>query len=295
MQNIISVDVEEYFHPSELQKCISVDQWSSLPSLVEPQTRRVLELFERHHVRGTFFVLGWVAKRHPRLVREIAAAGHEIGCHSYAHRLVYDLTPAEFREDTVQARAAIEDACGVSATAYRAPSYSITARSMWALEILAECGFTHDSSIFPILHDRYGIPGFGSDARTLWTPSGSIVEVPIATVKLSEESSAPVGGGAYLRLLPYRYTAAGIRRINRHQNQPACMYFHPWELDAAQPRLAQSWLSSLRTYSGLRSMPAKLERLLSDFEFTTLTSVHPGMATPSPATTSQWLAVAAAS
>jgi polysaccharide deacetylase family protein (PEP-CTERM system associated) len=295
MQNIISVDVEEYFHPSELQKYINADQWSSLPSLVEPQTRRVLELFERHHVKGTFFVLGWVAKRHPQLLRDIASAGHEIGCHSYAHRLVYDLTPAEFRNDTVQAMGAIEDACGLTPTAYRAPSYSITARSMWALEILAECGFTHDSSIYPILHDRYGIPGFGSHARTLWTPSGSIVEVPIATVKLSEESSAPVGGGAYLRLLPYRYTAAGIRRINTHQQQPACMYFHPWELDVAQPRLAQGWLSSLRTYSGLRSMPDKLERLLSDFEFTTLTSVHPGMATTPRDADSQWLAVAAAS
>src|SRR3984893_2391474 len=200
MQNIISVDVEEYFHPSELQKCITADQWSSLPSLLEPQTRRVLELFERHHVRGTFFVLGWVAKRHPRLVREIATAGHEIGCHSYAHRLVYDLTPAEFREDTVQAVGAIADACGLKPTAYRAPSYSITKRSLWALEILAECGFTHDSSIYPISHDRYGIPGFGRHAMVLHTPAGPIQEIPIATVELSSKRVAPVGGGGYLRL-----------------------------------------------------------------------------------------------
>jgi polysaccharide deacetylase family protein (PEP-CTERM system associated) len=146
---------------------------------------------------------------------------------------------------------------------------------MWALEILAELGFTHDSSIFPIQHDRYGIPGFGSHARTLWTPSGSIVEVPIATVKLSGQTVAPVGGGAYLRLLPYRYTAAGIRRINGHEHQPACMYFHPWELDPEQPRLARGWISRLRTYGGLRSMEPKIERLLAEFEFTTITAVHP--------------------
>jgi polysaccharide deacetylase family protein (PEP-CTERM system associated) len=280
LRNIISVDVEEYFHPSELAACVSPDRWAELPSLVEPQTRRVLDMFARHGVQGTFFVLGWVAERYPGLVREIASRGHEIGCHSFAHRLVYDLTPVEFRQDTERAVQAIEDACGVTPRAYRAPSYSITLRSMWALEILVDSGFTHDSSIYPILHDRYGIPGFGGQARTLSTPSGSIVEVPIATVKLSNRTVAPVGGGAYLRLLPYRYTAAGIRRINHHDKQPACMYFHPWELDSEQPRLARGWVSRLRTYGGLRSMPRKLEKLLSDFPFTTLTAVH-----PSPGTT----------
>lgn len=201
MRNTISVDVEEYFHPSEVEKSVHADQWTSLPSLVEPQTRRVLEIFDRHGVKGTFFVLGWVAWRHPALVRELAARGHEIACHSFWHRLVYNLTPGEFREDTLRAVRAIEDACGTTPRAYRAPSYSITERSMWALEILAECGFTHDSSIYPIQHDRYGIPGFGRHAQTLSTPSGLIVEVPIATVKLSDRAIAPVGGGAYLRLL----------------------------------------------------------------------------------------------
>jgi polysaccharide deacetylase family protein (PEP-CTERM system associated) len=274
MRNTISVDVEEYFHPSEVEKSVHADQWTFLPSLVEPQTRRVLEIFDRHGVKGTFFVLGWVAWRHPALVREIAARGHEIACHSFWHRLVYNLTPAEFREDTLRAVRAIEDACGITPRAYRAPSYSITERSMWALEILAECGFTHDSSIYPIKHDRYGIPGFGRHAQTLSTPSGLIVEVPIATVKLSGRAIAPVGGGAYLRLLPYRYTAAGLRRINHNEQQPACMYFHPWELDPGQPRLARGWVSRLRTYGGLRSMAGKLDRLLSDFEFTTLIAVY---------------------
>jgi peptidoglycan-N-acetylglucosamine deacetylase len=274
MRNIISVDVEEYFHPTEVQAFVGQDQWPALPSLVEPETRRVLEIFARRELKGTFFVLGWVAQQHPHLIQEIAAAGHEIGCHSYAHRLVYDLSPAEFRQDTVRAIAAIQDACGVRPRVYRAPSYSITERSLWAFEILAECGFTHDSSVYPVPHDRYGMPEFGVQARAVPTPSGAIIEVPIATVQLSKRRVAPVGGGAYLRLLPYRYTAAGIRRMNR-DGQPACIYFHPWELDATQPRLARGWVAQMRTYGGVRTMPKKVGRLLTDFEFTTLTAVYP--------------------
>jgi len=267
IRNIISVDVEEYFHPTELAGCVRQDEWTSLLSLVEPQTHRVLEIFDRHQVKGTFFVLGWVAEHHPALVREIASRGHQIACHSFFHRLVYDLTPSEFREDTRCAVEAIENACGITPKAYRAPSYSITERSLWALDVLVECGFTHDSSIYPIQHDRYGIPGFGRHSRVMTTPSGSIVEVPIATVQLSGQNVAPVGGGAYLRLLPYRYTAAGVRRINVEDQQPACIYFHPWELDPGHPRLARGWASRLRTYAGLGSMEGKIERLLSDFAF----------------------------
>jgi polysaccharide deacetylase family protein (PEP-CTERM system associated) len=273
LRNIISVDVEEYFHPAELEAWVSADQWATLPSRVEVETLRVLEIFGRHGVKSTFFVLGWVADRFPDLVREIANRGHEIGCHSFAHKLVYNLTPSQFKEDTVKAVRAIEDACGVRPRAYRAPSYSITRRSMWALEILVECGFTHDSSIYPIRHDRYGMPGFGRHAQTVSTPSGPIVEVPIATVQLSSRIVAPVGGGAYLRLFPYRYIAAGIRYVNQSDHQPACVYFHPWELDTAQPRLAKG-LSRLRTYGGLSQVQGKLERLLSDFEFDTLSAVH---------------------
>jgi polysaccharide deacetylase family protein (PEP-CTERM system associated) len=277
MLNIISVDVEEYFHPTEVGRFAPMDQWDSLPSRVEAPTRRMLELFARHDTRGTFFILGWVADRYPYLIREIADAGHEIGCHSYAHRLVYDLTPEEFRADTLRAINAIEKACGVTPRAYRAPSYSITPRSMWALEILVQCGFPYDSSIFPISHDRYGIPGFGSQARVLRTPSGAIVEVPIATVKLSSRRVAPVGGGAYLRLLPYRYSAAGIRRMNAEE-QPACIYLHPWEIDPEQPRLAQGWIARARTYGGLQGMERKLEKLITEFRFSTLGEVHSGLA-----------------
>jgi len=279
MVNVLTIDIEEYFHPSEVQLSVADGQWETLPSRVEPQTRRVLELLARRQVRATFFILGWVAERHPRLVREIVAAGHEVGCHSYAHQLVYELTPVAFRHDTERAVAAIEDAGGVAPRAYRAPSYSITAQSLWALEILVECGFLYDSSVFPISHDRYGIPGFGRYAQVLKTPSGPICEVPISTVRLPGGRISPVGGGAYLRLLPYRYTAAGIRRINENDGQSAVIYFHPWELDEEQPRLASGVVSRLRTYSGLRGMAAKLDRLSADFQFSTLADMYPLAAT----------------
>jgi polysaccharide deacetylase family protein (PEP-CTERM system associated) len=234
----------------------------------------VLELLDKHSVTATFFVLGWVAEHHPRTVRQIANAGHEIACHSHLHRLIYDLSPKEFRRDTQRACRAIEDACGMTPRAYRAPSFSITERSMWALEVLVENGFTHDSSMYPIEHDRYGIPGFGRHAQILDTPSGSILEVPVATIVLSKRQVAPIGGGGYLRLLPYRYTAAGIRRVNEEEGKPACIYFHPWELDPDQPRLASGMVSRARTYRGLEGMAQKLERLMREFTFSSLGAIH---------------------
>ncbi len=273
MRNVLTVDLEEYFHPTEVH-LVDPAAWTSFPSRVEEQTATLLELLDESDVRATFFVLGWVADHHSRLIRRIYEAGHEIGCHSYFHRLVYDLTPTEFEADTLRAVRAIEDACGFSPRIYRAPSYSITARSLWALEVLAGLGFTHDSSIYPIAHDRYGIPGFYRHAHTVHTCSGPIREVPIATVTLGSHV-APVGGGGYLRLLPYSYTAAGIRRVNDSERQPACVYFHPWELDVAQPRLATGWISRTRTYWGLAAMPRKIARLLAEFQFSTITAVHP--------------------
>jgi polysaccharide deacetylase family protein (PEP-CTERM system associated) len=275
MRNILTIDVEEYFHPAEVQAFIDPRDWSLHPSRIAGQTETILELLERHGVKATFFVLGWVAERQSRVVRMIRDSGHEIGCHSYAHRLIYGLTPDEFRQDTERAVAAIEDACGVTPMAYRAPNYSITRESLWALEILAACGFTHDSSIYPIAHDRYGIPGFDRHAGILLTRSGPILEVPAATAQLWQ-GVTPVGGGAYLRLLPYTYTSAGIRRINGAEGKPACIYFHPWEIDPQQPRLARSRVARLRTYAGLDGMLGKLERLLRDFQFSSLQEVYPG-------------------
>jgi polysaccharide deacetylase family protein (PEP-CTERM system associated) len=170
--------------------------------------------------------------------------------------------------------AAIENACGVTPRVYRAPSYSITQESMWALEILVEEGFVSDSSIYPIAHDRYGIPGSFRHPHTIETPAGPIREFPIATVRLSKGRIAPIGGGGYLRLLPYRYTSAGIRKLNRDEQQPACIYFHPWEIDPDQPRLASGLIARLRTYTGVKGMARKLDRLLTEFQFSTLSRVY---------------------
>lgn len=274
MLNALTIDVEEYFHPTEVQRTVPLESWKNLPSRVEDEILRVLDLLDAKDTKATFFILGWVAEHHPRAVRSILAGGHEIACHSYAHQLVYNLTPQQFRADTRRAVAAIQDACGVSPKSYRAPSYSIVSKTFWALEILVEEGFTQDSSIYPIAHDRYGIPGFKRHATMVETPAGPIQEIPIATVKLSGDKIAPVGGGAYLRLLPYRYTAAGIRRRNQDERQPACVYFHPWEMDPEQPRIAQGWISRLRTYTGIGTMYGKLNRLLTDFRFGTLKEAY---------------------
>jgi polysaccharide deacetylase family protein (PEP-CTERM system associated) len=284
MVNALTIDVEEYFHPTEVQFQTDSRRWETAPSRIADQVGRILNLLDQHQVKATFFVLGWVAEHKPRVIRAIADAGHEIGCHSYGHRLVYELSAAEFRRDTKRALAAIEDACSVRPAAYRAPSYSITRRSTWALEVLVECGFTQDSSIYPIVHDRYGIPGSQRHAHVINTPSGPICEVPAATVQLSRNHVAPIGGGGYLRLLPYCYTAAGIRRVNRQEQQPVCLYFHPWEIDPEIPRLAVGLISRWRTYGGISGTLPKLKRLLSDFDFATLSAVHPAA---SPAVAAQ--------
>ena len=274
MRNALTIDLEEYFHPTEVNPFVDPADWPSLPSRIERQTHQILDILRSRNTRATFFVLGWLAERHPRVVRSISEAGHEIACHSFAHRLVYRLSPAEFRRDTERAAAAIADAVGAAPRIYRAPSYSITRDSMWALEVLVECGFTHDSSIYPIAHDRYGIPGAPRHAHIIETASGPITEVPAATAKLANGRVIPIGGGGYLRLLPYCYTAAGIRRVNFVERMPVCIYFHPWEIDAGVPRLATGMISRARTYTGLRRMAGKLERLLSDFYFADFSEVY---------------------
>lgn len=277
MRNILTVDVEDYFHPTEVQRTVAQSSWGQLPRRVASTAGLVLDLLARHNTRATFFILGWVAEKEPALVNEIAAAGHEIGCHSFWHRLVYDLTPQEFAADTLLACDAIEAACGIRPRVYRAPSYSITGRSTWALSVLAELGFTHDSSIYPIHHDRYGIPGFPRQASVLETDHGRIVEVPPAAVELRPGWNLPVGGGGYLRMLPYSYTAAGVRTLNHIDRMPANLYIHPWELDKDQPRIAQGRIARLRTYLGLAAFERKTSRLLSDFEFGPLGEIVPAV------------------
>ncbi len=264
--NALTVDVEEYFHPNAMDAAVSPAQWEALPHRVEANTHHVLDLLSEHGVRATFFVLGWVAERWPLLVREIARRGHEVACHGYAHRLVYKLGPEGFRADVARAKRVLEDCLGTPVAGFRAASYSIVSTTTWALDVLIEEGFEYDSSIFPIRHDIYGIPGFSRFPVLIRRAAGEILEVPPSTVRLFGRNW-PVAGGGYFRLLPYRMTTWSIRRINLHDRRPAMVYVHPWELDPAQPRLAARALSRLRQYTNLRKTEPRLRRLLREFRF----------------------------
>jgi polysaccharide deacetylase family protein (PEP-CTERM system associated) len=267
--NVISVDVEDYFHAESLAGLMPPDTWDGCTGRVDRNTRRLLDLFAAHGVEATFFVLGWVADRYPGLVRDIAAAGHEVACHSYWHRRIPRLTPAEFRDDTRRAKDAIEQRVGAAVQGYRAPTYSIVNDSLWALEILVELGFTYDSSIFPIHHDRYGIPDAPRAAFVVRTASGSLVEYPIATFRLWGRTNLPFAGGGYLRLMPWWYTQLGLRRAGR-EGLSIVAYIHPWEIDAGQPRLAGSLPSRIRHYTNLNKTYRRLERLVSSGRFTSV-------------------------
>jgi len=260
--NIASVDVEDYFHVEAFAGVIDRARWAEYPSRVEANTRRLLDLFDESGVHGTFFILGWVAERFPALVREIAARGHETACHSYWHRRVYSLTPEEFREDTKLAKSLIEDATGQAVTGYRAPSFSITRQSRWALEILAELGFRYDSSVFPIRHDIYGVPDAPRGPFTIATASGPIVEYPMSTFRFGGGPNLPVGGGGYLRIFPAWYTRWGVGRA-WIEGLPVIGYMHPWEVDPAQPRIAAPWKSRLRHYTNLGSMESRIRDLFA--------------------------------
>jgi polysaccharide deacetylase family protein (PEP-CTERM system associated) len=263
---VVSVDVEDYFHAESFSDVVERSRWESYASRVEPNTHSLLELFAKLNVHGTFFVLGWVADRYPSLVRKIAAAGHELACHSYWHRLIYKLDPDEFREDTRRAKDVIEQIAGQPVRGYRAPTYSVIVSSMWALEILAELGFTYDSSIFPIHHDRYGIPDAPRAPFRFQTPSGPMTEFPITTFRLAGHNM-PVGGGGYLRLLPNLYTRLGLQSVQR-EGLPAVIYIHPWEIDPGQPRLAGRLSSRLRHYTNLSRTLERFQRVLQSGTYT---------------------------
>lgn len=270
--NAMSVDVEDYFHVSVFDGVIPRTQWSRMESRVVANTMRMLDLFDEHRVRSTFFVLGWVGERHPDLVRTIAQRGHEVASHGYAHRLIYDQTHSAFRDDVRRAKLLLEDACGRPVAGYRAPSYSITPRSLWALDILIEEGYEYDSSIFPIRHDRYGIPVSERRPYLIQRRAGTLVEVPGSTTQLAA-LNLPVAGGGYFRILPYRWTRWGISRVNRREGRAAVFYLHPWEIDPEQPRLSAGWLGRFRHYRNLDQTEARLRQLLRDFRFDTVATV----------------------
>ena len=264
--NAMSVDVEDYFHVSVFDGIVPRTEWDAMESRVCANTERLLDIFDEYSVRSTFFVLGWVGEKYPALVTKIAARGHEVASHGYAHRLVYDQTPAAFREDVRRAKALLEEASGRPVVGYRAPSYSITPRSLWALDVLIEEGYQYDSSIFPIRHDRYGIPVSDRQPYRIDRNGGSLIEVPGSTTRLGP-MNLPVAGGGYFRILPYRWTQWGIRRVNEQERRPAVFYLHPWEIDPDQPRLHAGRLGRFRHYRNLDSTEQRLRQLLSDFRF----------------------------
>ena len=268
----MSIDVEDYFHVSVFDGIVPRTEWARMESRVCRNTEKLLAIFAEYGVRSTFFVLGWVAERHPDLVRRIADAGHEIASHGYAHRLIYDQTPSAFRDDVRRAKHLLEDACGRKVLGYRAPSYSITPRSLWALDVLLEEGYQYDSSIFPIRHDRYGIPVSGRKPYLIERSRGTLVEVPGSTTTVGP-LNLPVAGGGYFRILPYWWTRWGIARVNAREQRPAIFYLHPWEIDPDQPRLQAGRLSRFRHYRNLDDTEARLRQLLTDFKFDAIETV----------------------
>jgi polysaccharide deacetylase family protein (PEP-CTERM system associated) len=281
--NAMTVDVEDYFHVSVFDGVVPRSRWETLESRVERNTDRLLQIFADADVKATFFVLGWVAERHPDLVRRIAGQGHEVASHGFAHRLVYDLTPSMFRDDIRRSKAALQDATGMAVEGYRAPSYSVTPRSLWALDVLIEEGFRYDSSIFPIHHDRYGIPVSSRHPYRLDRPCGSIIEAPGSTVRWGVVNF-PVAGGGYFRILPYRWTRWGIARLNRTEQRPAIFYLHPWEIDPDQPKLSAGVLSRFRHYRNLGETEGRLKQLLADFDFAPMQAVLRDVLAPSAPT-----------
>lgn len=268
MINALTIDVEDYYMVSAFADVVRFEEWGTYESRVERNTYRILALLDDHGAKATFFILGWVAERCSRLVRDIHAAGHEIACHGYNHRLVYDLTPAQFRDDVRHAKGILEQSIGSPVVGYRAASYSITDKSLWALDILTEEGFHYDSSIFPIRHDRYGMPHAERFPHVIKRTCGTISEYPPSTLKILGQN-IPMAGGGYIRLLPARFIACGIERINR-DGQPAVIYFHPWEIDPGQPRIRTGLKSRFRHYLNLDKTLSRITLLLQQFRFAPL-------------------------
>ena len=267
--NALTIDVEDYFHVAAFASNIKRDSWRSHEPRVVENTQKLLAMFEQCNTRATFFVLGCVAEQFPQLVKEIASHGHEIACHGYSHKSVYEQSKDEFRKETIHARNLLEDITGVPILGYRAASYSIVRESLWALDTLVELGFKYDSSIFPVYHDRYGIPNAKRFPHLLTTPEqNSIVEWPLSTANVFG-FRLPVAGGGYFRLLPYWLTRWGLASINNNERQPFVFYLHPWEVDPGQPRIAASKVSRFRHYTNIEKCEPRLRSLLGEFRFGT--------------------------
>lgn len=263
--NAMTVDVEDYFQVQAFTGCVARDEWDRLPCRVEANMDRILHQFAEADVKATFFTLGWVGERYPHVVRRIVDGGHELASHGYGHQLVHDLTPEQFRADLVRAKTVLEDAGGVAVAGYRAPTFSIGPRNSWAFDVLEETGHRYSSSLYPVRHDLYGVP----DApRFAHRPGrGKLIELPMTTLKLGKRNM-PIAGGGYFRLMPYTVYRTALRRFNKAEQKPSIFYFHPWEIDAGQPRVTgASRLSRFRHYVNIGAVPRRLNRLLRDFRW----------------------------
>jgi len=261
--NAMTVDVEDWFQVQAFANTISRADWDGLERRVEANTHRILDMFAAHEVKGTFFTLGWVAQRHPALIRRIVADGHELASHGFWHRLAHEQTEADFAQDVSSARALLEDIGGVAVIGYRAPTFSINTRNPWAFRVLEDAGYHYSSSIYPIRHDLYGMPD--APRAPFRPPGGKLVEIPMTTLRLFGRNF-PSAGGGYFRLLPYAMYRAGLRRVNRAEAAPGLFYTHPWEIDPDQPRVeAAPAMAKFRHYLNLTAMQVRMDRLLRDF------------------------------
>lgn len=276
--NALTIDVEDYFQVSAFERQVDRAEWAAYPSRVVANTHTILDCLAEAGVRGTFFILGWVAERFPELVRDIHQAGHEVGSHGFWHRCVYTQSPREFRFDLRRSRDAIEVVTGERVTAYRAPSFSVTPKSLWALDVLMEEGFTLDSSIYPTYHDRYGLPGAPLTPFHVRQGRQVLTEAP-PTVYRCLGYPVPVGGGGYFRLYPYAFTRHALRAVNR-AGRPGIVYLHPWEVDPDQPRVPAGRVSRFRHYVNLGRTLPRLQRLLRDVPLGTLSEAVAGRAWP---------------
>lgn len=267
----MTVDVEEYFHVSAFDHIVSPKDWDQYPSRVERSTYRLLELFEQYQVKGTFFILGWVAEKHPSLIRSIVSLGHEIASHGYAHQRVTYMTGEQFFSDVERSKKVLEDISGEAVIGYRAPSFSINDSTKWAFDVLIELGFKYSSSTYPIKHDLYGVPDW---PRFCYQRPEGIKEIPISTLRKNSKNTG-IGGGGYFRLYPYMLSNKRIQRYLREEKQPYNFYFHPWEIDPEQPRIGGASLKSkLRHYLNLKRMEGKLIELLKDYQWSTMQETY---------------------
>jgi polysaccharide deacetylase family protein (PEP-CTERM system associated) len=272
MKNVLTIDVEEWFQVEALSEAIDFERWESFKGRLFPNLLKILALLREKEVKATFFVLGWVAERFPDLVLMIRQEGHEIASHGYAHQLVYQQDEKSFEEDVSKSKEILEDIIGEKVIGYRAPSFSITPDCFWAYNILAKLGIKYDSSIFPVKHLVYGIPSAPRFPFTINLDNGKkIMEFPLSTVRIIR-FNFPVAGGGYLRLFPYVYTRWAIKKLNK-QGQRAIVYFHPWEIDPHQPKQKVRLSNRIRHYTNLSIMESRIERLLNDFEFSSIKDI----------------------